>query len=442
MKNEAKDDSLNAEAKDDWAQRKEMEALFAAEEGLSKKVSAREIVLAGVIASTPEGLLVDIGEKREGFVPISDFVFAPKKPAKAAKVSPSRKSSGQGIQGDAASLANVPKAGERIPVIYVGRRPDGTSLLSHRKAKAELSWGEIFKSFQEKKRVHGKVESLIKGGFIVDISGVSAFMPASLSDLRPVFNGEGMIGKTVHCKIMELNAADRKLIVSRRAVLEEELDLRRAKVFSEIEPGQIRFGRISKTSSEGLIVDVGGLRGLVRSGDIAWGEIRTPLYKRGDKLRVKVLSKSIPEIKEGKASEFVVYFGIKQMLPNPVEILKKKYAPGMIVSGVVLHLDAAGVLLNVLSVKGGKERGPRASSQEKKMAAPISAFCPASQLDADSPLKEKDEVSALIIGIDPKNFHILVSIRKFNDKRDQARVAQYLKAPPPLTLGDIFSSEE
>ena len=444
-----REDSANTDAREDWAARKEMEALFAEEEGLSKKLSAREIVWANVITSTPDGVLVDIGEKREGFIPISEFVVVvPQKPVKMRepKSDGAQKQVGKKSPPLPVRNSETPRAGDRIPVIYVGKRPDGTTLLSHRKAKAEISWGDILKSFKEKSRVSGKVQSLIKGGFLVDISGVMAFMPGSLADLRPVFNGDGMIGKRVQCKIIEVNEADHKIVISRRVVLEEEMAQRRTKIFAGLEPGQIRFGRISKTSTDGLIVDIGGLRGLIRSGDIAWGEISAPLYKRGDKLRVKVLSKSAPEPKEGVSSEGLVYFGIKQMLPNPAEILRKKYAPGIVVSGPVLYVEPSGAVFKVLNVKGsGKDRGPASVAKEKKTqshSVPVLAFCPTSQFDADSPCKAGDEVSASVVGVDPKTFHLIVSIKRYSDKLDHARVAQYLKAPRPLTLGDILSAEE
>jgi ribosomal protein S1 len=469
MKDEAGEDlNRNTEAKEDWAARKEMEALFAQEEGVAKKLSAHEIVWANVIAVNSEAVLVDIGEKREGFIPVSDFSVAvplslptvrgrhaahpdlKTSHLESSKLAmPQKNSKTKELRAGVKSgprVPELPKLGERIPVIYVGRRSDGASLLSHRKAKADISWGNILKSFQEKNRVFGKVQSLIKGGFLVDISGVMAFMPGSLADMRPVFNGDGMIGKGVHCRIIELNESDRKIVVSRRAVLEEEMAERRVKVFEGIEPGQIRFGRISKTSLEGLIVDIGGLRGLIRSGDIAWGETSTPLYKRGDKLRVKVLSKAIQEANAGKPSEFAVYFGIKQLLSNPVEFLKKKYSTGVVVSGVVFAADTDGVAFKILKAKGGKDhQGSTSASKEKNTSGPaasVVAFCPASQTDPDSPCKEGDDVSGVVSGVDPKTFHVIVSIKRQSEKADRARVAQYLKAPRPLTLGDILSAEE
>lgn len=426
------DDFAGTEAKEDWEARQEMEALFAQEEGLSKQVSSRQIVWANVISSTPEGIWVDIGEKKEGFIPASDFTFpVPKKNSKTQDSLKKRKGE---------SLApEMPKPGEKIAVLYTGKRSDGTTLLSHRKAMAELSWEGISKSFREHARISGKVQSGIKGGFLVDVSGVTAFLPASLADFRPVFNAEMLLNKVIECYIIDLNEGEKKVVISRKAVLEEEAAQRRLKIFSEIEVGQVRFGRISKTSAEGLTIDIGGFKGLIRSTDIAWGENITPLYKRGDKLRVKVVSKVLPEA-EGKNSEGAVYFGIKQLLPNPSDLLRKKYPSGTIVSGPVVSIDQTGVVFKVASVQG-KNRKEAAPSEKNKKGNSVLAFCPASQMDEEAP-KVGEEVGAVVSGVDAKALRLFVSIKRHSEKQERARVAQYLKAPSPLTLGDILSSEE
>ena len=431
-------DSVGAESKEDWETRREMEALFAQEEGLSKKISSREIVWANVISSTPEGVWVDIGEKREGFIPSSDFTFSTSK--KTLKNPDSSKKQPKEAKASAASSTlEMPKPGEKIAVLYAGKRSDGTTLLSHRKAKMELSWEGVSKSFREHSRVSGKVVSGIKGGFLVDISGVTAFLPASLADFRPVFNTEGLLNKTIECYIIDLNEADKRAVVSRKAILEEQAAQRRTKIFSEIEAGQVRFGRISKASIEGLTIDIGGFKGLIRPEDIAWGETSTPLYKRGDKLRVKVVSKILPGTDPNKP-EGAVYFGIKQLLPNPAELLRKKYPAGSIVTGTVISIDSSGVAFKVISsqVKGDRQKP---ISEKNKKGTLILAFCPASQMDEET-LKVGDEVGALVSGVDAKTFRLFVSIKRYNEKQERVRVAQYLKAPSPLTLGDILSSEE
>ncbi len=427
------DDSTGAEAREDWAARQEMEALFAQEEGLSKQITSRQIVWANVISSSAEGVWVDIGEKREGFVPASDFTFPVSK-----KTSKSQDSSKKNKEDS--SVFEMPKSGEKIAVLYVGKRSDGTTLLSHRKAMAELSWEGISKSFREHSRVSGKVSSGIKGGFLVDVSGVTAFLPASLADFRPVFNTEALLNKTIECYIIDLNEAEKRIVVSRKAVLEEEAVQRRGKIFSEIEVGQVRFGRISRTSAEGLTIDIGGFKGLIRPADIAWGESATPIYKRGDKLRVKVVSKVLPEA-EGLNSEGVVYFGIKQLIANPSDLLRKKYPSGTIVTGTVVSVDPAGLVFKVLNVQGKNHKQNSNVPEKNKKGSPVLAFCPSSQMDEEIP-KVGEEVGALVSGIDAKNFHLLVSIKRYSEKQERARVAQYLKAPSPLTLGDILSTDE
>jgi ribosomal protein S1 len=370
-----------------------MEALLAQQAATVEKLAERKVAWVKVISVTKDSVLVDVGEKNEGVIPLVEFV------------------------GDlAAPKAPAPAAGQRVPVVKTGgRSKTGQVALSHLKAKADLGWEAAVKAHAEKQRVRGTVTSAIKGGFLVDVQGVSAFLPSSLADLRPVRDPKKMLATGVRCYIIELNQSKRQLVLSRKAVLEEEAGKRRTKIASELRPGEVRIGRIVRVSSDGVLIDIGGLEGLVRPADMAWGVPDPKAFERGQKLKVKVLSK--PE-KEGD----VPHLGIKQLQPNPADALRKRFAPRATVSGKIVEVGAHGVRFEI---------DPKTK-----------AFVPAAECDTDIVYKIGDQVKAVVLGVDGAAFEVRASTLKLSEMSDRKRVAQYMKAPPPLTLGQLLSPEK
>ncbi len=370
-----------------------MEALLAQQAATVDKLADHKVAWVKVITVTKDSVLVDVGEKNEGAIPLIEFVedlASPKAPA--------------------------PQPGQRVPVIKVGgRNKAGHVTLSHVKAKSELGWEMAVKAHAEKQRVRGIVKSSVKGGFIVDVQGVQAFLPASLADLRPVRQPEKMIGTGVRCQVIEINMSKRQLVLSRKAVLEEEAGKRKTKILEELRSGEIRIGRIVRIAADSLVIDIGGLEGTVRAPDMAWGTLKPGAFERGQKLKVKVLAK--PE-KPGEP----VFLGIKQLQPNPADALRKRFAPKSTVTGKITEVGAHGVRFAV--------------------DAKTVAFAPAAECDPDVIYKPGDEVTGIVSGIDSTAFEVRVSLARFNEIKDRKRVAQYMKAPPPLTLGQILSPED
>ncbi|MEK7389087.1 MAG: S1 RNA-binding domain-containing protein [Elusimicrobiota bacterium] len=370
-----------------------METLLAQQAATVDKLADRKVAWVKVISVTKDSVLVDIGEKNEGVVPLVDFIE------------------------DLLSPKGVPpQPGQRVPVIKVGgRNKSGHTTLSHVKAKSELGWEMAVKAHAEKQRVRGTVKSSVKGGFIIDVQGVQAFLPASLADLRPVRQPEKMIGTGVRCMIIEINMSKRQLVLSRKAVLEDEAAKRKLKIFDELRSGEVRIGRIIRIAAEGLLVDIGGLEGTVRPQDMAWGTPKPGAFERGQKLKVKVLSK--PE----KAGELVL-LGIKQLQPNPADALRKRFAPKATVTGKITEVGAHGVRFCV----------------DPKTVA----FAAAPECDPDVIYHPGDVVTGIVTGIDSNSFEVRVSLVRFNEIKDRKKVAQYMKVPPPLTLGQILSPED
>jgi small subunit ribosomal protein S1 len=378
------------------AEGESMESLLAQQESVQEKLSGRKVAWVKVIQVTKDAVLVDIGEKREGAVPLSEF--APVSDPKAKNPAP----------------PHPPSIGQRIPVIMISSRGPSPTL-SYRKAKAELSWDTVQKAFAEKSRVRGRVTSAIKGGFLVDLGGLSAFLPASLADLRPVRDPQRMVNTGVRCYIIELNEAKKQAVLSRKAVLEEEAGKRKSALLSELRVGEVRIGRVVHAGPAGLTVDIGGAEGFVKAADLAWGTPKAPTgQERGTKVKVRVLS--LP--KEGEK----IALGIKQLLPNPADAMRKKYPPKTVVKTTIVEKSEAGLKL--------------------KLDNGTLAFCAAA--DAGDALNGKagDPVSAVVFGINNETMELQVSISKFEDIQDRKRVAQYLKAPAPLTLGQVLSPEK
>lgn len=369
-----------------------MEALLASQAAVTDKLADKKVAWVKVISVVKDQVLVDVGEKNEGIIPLTEFV------------------------GDlAAPTAPAPTPGQRVPVIKVGAKA-GHVILSHKKAKGELGWELAAKAHAEKQRVRGTVTSAVKGGFMVDVAGVQAFLPASLADLRPVRDPKKMVGTGVRCYVIEVNQSKRQLVISRKAVLEEEAGKRKTKLMEELRPGEVRIGRIVRVSQDGLLVDIGGVEGLVRPQDAGWGPVKLESFERGTKLKVKVLGK--PE----KEAAGPVHLGIKQLLPNPADALKRRFAPKTTVSGKITEVGTHGVRFSV----------------DPKTVA----FAPAAECDPDIIYRIGEPLSGIVLGVDSQTFELRVSIARLNEMKDRKRVAQYLKAPPPMTLGQLLMPED
>ena len=390
-----------------------MEALLAQQAAVAEKVASRQIVWVKVIQVVKDQVLVDIGEKREGVVPLSEFGGDLVNPKKPVELKP-------------------PAVGQRIPVIRASTRRDGTTLLSYRRAKAEIGWQAAAKAFAEKSRVRGQVVSAIKGGFIVDLGGVNAFLPASLADLHPVRNPSRMVGGGVRCYIIEVNESKRQLVLSRKAVLEDEASKRREKLLAELRVGEVRIGRVTQADADGLLVDIGGLEGFVRAADIVWGGAKPPAYDRGSKVKAKVLAVPRPQSQPATASGEAaakpesrqserVQLGMKQLTSNPADAIRRKFPPKSVVRGKVVEAGSAGV---------------RIALDDRHFAVSPPAEC-----DPAAAYKPGDSVAAIVLGVNPNTFDVSASINKYDEIRERKKIAEYLKPPAPLTLGQLLSPE-
>lgn len=391
-----------------------MESLLAEQNEFHLKLQKREVVWVKIVQVNQESVLVDIGEKNEGVIPVSDF-----------------------------PEGQLPQTGRRVPAVLVKKgRGDQSATLSTSKAKAAIGWEQIAKAFEAKERVRGKVSSAVKGGFLVNVGGVSGFMPASHADLRPVRKPAAMVGTGVRCYILELNRAKNQLILSRRAVLEEDAKQRKTKLLAELKAGKVRIGRINRISEQGFFVDIGGAEGLVHSADLAWKdpEGAKKRYSRGQKIRVKILK---VDKEKGQIS-----LGLKQLTPHPADALRKRYKVKSVVKGKVVEVAEDGVRIKlskgdiafcslielvhekeIVEDRGAfRERGPR---RKKEDLEKIPRIWP----------KKDDAVSGIVLGIDNTKMELSVSIRRFESIQDRKHVAKYMRQAPRPTLGQLLNPE-
>lgn len=274
------------------------------------------VIKGTVLKLTATHVVVDIGAKSEGMLPLSEVLDHEGK----AKVQP----------------------GDEIDVMREkGQTEEGYVNLSHQKAQRIHAWDEIEKAHNEKKSIKGVVIDRIKGGLTVDIMGTHAFLPGSQVDLRPIRNLDGMKGQTIEVSIIKLNKKRGNIVVSRKELLEGAQQEKRAKTLEHLEEGTILTGVVKNLTEYGAFVDLGGLDGLLHVTDMSWGRLTHPrdLVNVGDQIQVKVL-------KYDKEKQRVS-LGFKQLTPDPWLDAEHRYPVGAHVSGRVISVTDYGAFVEL-----------------------------------------------------------------------------------------------
>jgi small subunit ribosomal protein S1 len=253
---------LNQSTLDNGSEELSFAELFEMEEN-NKVIAVGDVALGTIIGSVDDYYLVDVGDKAESYISKAEFR----------------------LDGETEI-----KIGDSFEVFVERRKEEGGLLLSREKAIAIKVWEDIAKIQENDGTIEGKVESRVKGGMSVDI-GVPAFLPYSQIDLRPVKDLDALIGQSFEFKILKFNRKRNNVVISRRAILEEERNKLREKMRSRLEEGQIIKGAITNITDYGLFIDMGGMDGLCHITDLSWGRVSHPskLYKVGQELEVKVL---------------------------------------------------------------------------------------------------------------------------------------------------------
>jgi small subunit ribosomal protein S1 len=269
----------------------EIQELLGMYEQTLGNLSEGQIVHGTVLSVGDKDVLVDIGFKSEGVIHLSEF-------------------------SDPSEI----KAGDRVEV-YLEKMEnnDGLVVLSKQRADFLRVWNKIKDAYDEQEVVDGRLVRRIKGGVVVDLFGVDAFLPGSQVALRRVPNLDDLIGQQLSFRVIKLNKRRRNIVVSRRVVLEEERAVKRGKLVKELEKGQVREGQVKNITDFGAFVDLGGIDGLLHITDMSWGRVSHPseIVSIGDTIKVKVL--------EFDRERERISLGLKQLTDYPWEKVSEKY---------------------------------------------------------------------------------------------------------------------
>ncbi len=305
------------EITDDTGDMSQFEDLF--EQSL-RTFQEGEILEGTVVGVDKDYVMVDVGYKSEGLIPVREFY------------------------DEEGNISVVP--GDRVEVLLERwDTDDGTLRLSHSKAMRRHVWEKITKAFEAEEPVQGKIVSRVKGGLSVRLGdrkgGVIAFLPFSQIDLRPIRDPESLVGNTIECAILKCNRKRENVVVSRRTLLEKERAEKRTETLASLAEGQEREGTVKNITDYGVFVDLGGIDGLLHITDISWGRIEHPskVFKVGDQIKVKVLTFD-PENEK-------VSLGIKQLSEDPWLRAEEKYPVGEKVHGKVVSLTDYGAFVEL-----------------------------------------------------------------------------------------------
>ena len=336
-----------------------------------------EIVKGTVIELRPKEVLVDIGYKSEGIIPLNEFL-------------------------DAASL----KVGDEVDVLIEKlENKEGTVVLSHEKAEFKKNWDNILSICNEGGIIKGKVTSIVKGGLVVNV-GVEAFLPASQIDVTTPKNLASFVGNTYEFKVVKINQERQNIVLSRRELIEAERTTKRSKILGEMVPGDIRKGTVKNITDFGAFIELNGIDGLLHITDMSWGRIGHPseLLKVGQEIDVVVL-----DVNKEKER---VSLGLKQKLANPWDSIETKFPVGAKVKGKVVSLVPYGAFVQLEPGVEGLIHVTELS-WTKRIAKPSDV------------LKQDQEIEAVVLGINREEQKISLGIRQLESNPWDGAAAKY-----------------
>ncbi|MFQ6604990.1 MAG: 30S ribosomal protein S1 [Fidelibacterota bacterium] len=276
-------------------------------------ISENQVITGRVIGMNDTEVLIDIGFKSEGIIDRSEF-----------------------------SEGEPPKIGETLDV-YLEHLEDrsGNTILSKSKADFMKRWNELRETYENDTLITGTISRRIKGGMIVDLGVVQAFLPGSQIDVRPIQDFDEYLDKELEFKIVKFNEARKNVVVSRKVILEESLKEQREELFSKIKVGEVLEGRVKNITDFGVFIDLGGVDGLLHITDLSWGRVNHPseLVKLDETLTVKVI-----DYDEEKKR---ISLGLKQLTPHPWENMEDKYPIGETVTGKVVSMTNYGAFIEI-----------------------------------------------------------------------------------------------
>ena len=278
-----------------------------------KNLSEEQRVIGSIVSISDNEIMMDVGFKSEGIISRDEF-----------------------------EEGETPKIGDQIEVfVDVLEDEEGQMRLSKRKADFMRVWERVRDVYNNHENIEGRITNRIKGGMVVDIMGIDAFLPGSQIDIRPVTDFDSYVGKTFEFKIVKLNDLRKNVVLSRKEILEESMKEKREDLLSKIKIGDVLKGRVKNITDFGVFIDLGGLDGLLHITDLSWGRVNHPkeVVKIDDELTVKVIDYD-PEKQR-------VSLGLKQLTPHPWEGVEERYPVGSIIKGKVVNIANYGVFVEL-----------------------------------------------------------------------------------------------
>ena len=332
------------------------------------RVNENEVVEGTVIAVGKREVVVNIGYKSDGIIPVNEFRYNPDL-----------------------------KPGDVVEV-YIENQEDkrGQLVLSHRKARATKSWERVNAALENKEVITGYIKCRTKGGMIVDVFGIEAFLPGSQIDVKPIRDYDVFVGKTMEFQVVKINQEYKNVVVSHKALIEAELEAQKQEIISKLEKGQVLEGTVKNITSYGVFIDLGGVDGLIHITDLSWGRVNDPheIVELDQKLNVVIL-----DFDEEKKR---IALGLKQLTPHPWDALDAELKVGDKVKGKVVVMADYGAFVEIApGVEGLIHVSEMSWSQHLRSAQDF--------------LKVGDEVEAVVLTLDRNERKMSLGIKQLKE---------------------------
>ena len=342
------------------------------------KVTEHQVVEGTVISVDKKEVIVNIGYKSDGIIPASEFRYNPDL-----------------------------KVGDKVEV-YVENQEDtkGQLVLSHKKARLSKSWERVNAALENEEIIQGYIKCRTKGGMIVDVFGIEAFLPGSQIDVHPIRDYDVFVGKTMEFKVVKINQEFRNVVVSHKALIEQELEQQRKEIIGKLEKGQILEGTVKNITTYGVFVDLGGVDGLIHITDLSWGRVSDPheVVSLDQKINVVIL-----DFDEEKKR---IALGLKQLTPHPWDALDPNLKVGDHVKGKVVVMADYGAFVEIApGVEGLIHVSEMSWSQHLRSAQDF--------------MKVGDEVEAVILTLDRAERKMSLGIKQLKEDPWEAIEAKY-----------------
>ena len=342
------------------------------------KVSEHQVVEGTVISIDKKEVIVNIGYKSDGIIPASEFRYNPEL-----------------------------KVGDKVEV-YVENQEDrkGQLVLSHKKARLSKSWERVNAALENEEVIQGYIKCRTKGGMIVDVFGIEAFLPGSQIDVHPIRDYDVFVGKTMEFKVVKINQEFRNVVVSHKALIEAELEAQKKEIIGKLEKGQILEGTVKNITTYGVFVDLGGVDGLIHITDLSWGRVSDPheVVSLDQKINVVIL-----DFDEEKKR---IALGLKQLTPHPWDALDENLKVGDHVKGKVVVMADYGAFVEIApGVEGLIHVSEMSWSQHLRSAQDF--------------MKVGDEVEAVILTLDRAERKMSLGIKQLKEDPWEAIETKY-----------------